>query len=268
MKKSNGITPEHGIADETLKQLAEVNQSLVKKHKDLQLHEELIAIKANRAELDNAFRPMLLNLGMVISILLAIIAINWRSYDAGGLVDLGMVQDESNEILDIPISKQPPPPPPPKQEVFKIAEVKDTEIIEDLNINLDVEVTAEEAVQEVEVVEFEVEQEVVEEIFVVVEEEPLPKGGFKAFYTFISENIEYPSTASRLGITGSVYAQFIVEKDGSITDIQIVKGIGAGCDEEAIRVLKLAPNWNPGKQRGMPVRVRKILPIKFMLKKY
>ena len=59
----------------------------------------------------------------------------------------------------------------------------------------------------------------------------------------------------------------IVEKDGSLTDIQVVKGIGAGCDEEAIRVLSSAPKWNPGKQRGMPVRVRKILPIKFLLQK-
>jgi protein TonB len=68
-----------------------------------------------------------------------------------------------------------------------------------------------------------------------------------------------------MGVEGRVYVEFIVEKDGSLTDIQLAKGIGGGCDEEAIRVLSNAPKWNPGRQRGNPVRVRMIMPINFQL---
>jgi protein TonB len=83
--------------------------------------------------------------------------------------------------------------------------------------------------------------------------------------TYVSENLKYPVKASRMDIQGRVFVQFVVEKDGSLTDIQVVKGIGAGCDEEAVRVIKNAPRWEPGKQRGRPVRVKMILPIVFKL---
>jgi protein TonB len=66
-------------------------------------------------------------------------------------------------------------------------------------------------------------------------------------------------------VEGRVFLQFVVNKDGSLTDIKVVKGIGAGCDEEAIRVLKSAPRWSPGKQRGVPVRQRMVLPLTFKL---
>jgi protein TonB len=68
-----------------------------------------------------------------------------------------------------------------------------------------------------------------------------------------------------MGVEGKVFVQFVVDKDGTLTDIKAVKGIGAGCDEEAVRVLKAAPKWKPGKQRGRPVKVRMILPITFKL---
>ena len=68
-----------------------------------------------------------------------------------------------------------------------------------------------------------------------------------------------------MGIEGRVFMSFVVEKDGSLTDIVVMEGIGAGCDEESIRVLKNAPKWNPGKQRGVPVRVRYSFPIIFRL---
>ncbi len=77
--------------------------------------------------------------------------------------------------------------------------------------------------------------------------------------------MKYPSQARRMGIEGRVYLQFVVDRDGSITDIQAVKGIGAGCDEEAVRVMKTVPKFKPGKQRGVPVRVRMVMPISFKL---
>jgi protein TonB len=68
-----------------------------------------------------------------------------------------------------------------------------------------------------------------------------------------------------MGIEGKVFVEFIVDKDGSITEVTVMKGIGSGCDEEAIRVIKAAPKWNPGKQRGQPVKVKLIVPITFKL---
>jgi protein TonB len=86
-----------------------------------------------------------------------------------------------------------------------------------------------------------------------------------SFLKYVSKNLKYPAQARRMGVEGKVFVQFVVEKDGSITDIKVVKGIGAGCDEEAVRVLENAPKWKPGKQRGRPVKQRIVLPIVFKL---
>ena len=112
-----------------------------------------------------------------------------------------------------------------------------------------------------------VEEETVaeEEIFQIVEEMPGPVGGDEAFYQYLAENIRYPVVAMESGISGRVYVTFVVEKDGSITDVKVLRGIGGGCDEEAVRVVKAMPKWKPGKQRGRPVRVLYRVPINFTL---
>ena len=86
-----------------------------------------------------------------------------------------------------------------------------------------------------------------------------------AFYKYISTNLRYPDQARKMGVEGKVFVQFIVDKDGSITDVQAIKGIGEGCDEEAVRVIEGSNKWIPGKQRGRPVKVKMILPITFKL---
>ena len=82
---------------------------------------------------------------------------------------------------------------------------------------------------------------------------------------FISDNIVYPSMAKESNIQGTVYVTFVVEADGSITDVKVLRGLGGGCDEEAVRVVKMMPKWNAGKQSGKSVRVQFNLPIKFTL---
>ena len=82
---------------------------------------------------------------------------------------------------------------------------------------------------------------------------------------YLHSQIKYPALAKESGISGRVFVSFVIERDGSVTDITILRGIGGGCDEEAIRVVKSMPRWNPGTQRGQPVRVRFNLPIKFTL---
>lgn len=104
-----------------------------------------------------------------------------------------------------------------------------------------------------------------EEAFVIVEEMPEFPGGKKALQEYLSEHCEYPEEAEDEGIEGTVYVNFVVEKDGSISNVKIVRGIGGGCDEEAMRVVKNMPSWIPGKQRGKLVRVNYNLPIRFAL---
>lgn len=104
-----------------------------------------------------------------------------------------------------------------------------------------------------------------ENIFTVVEVDAEYVGGEKARVAFLSKNIKYPEEARKNEIQGRVYVTFVIEKDGSISNIKVVRGIGYGCDEEAVRVIKLMPNWMPGKQRGEPVRVQFNLPLVFKL---
>ena len=149
-----------------------------------------------------------------------------------------------------------------------IIEVKDEEIIEEIQVNLDIEMTEDTRIEEV-VYDKEASEpmpeENVDEIFTIVEEQPSPVGGMKAFYDYVFDNLNYPPRAARMGIEGRVFVEFIVERDGSLTDVKVAKGIGGGCDEEAVRVISEAPKWNPGKQRGRAVRVRMIMPIVFKL---
>ena len=105
------------------------------------------------------------------------------------------------------------------------------------------------------------------EVFTVVEEQPEFKGGMDAFYRYVASEMRYPLPARQQGIEGRVFVRFVVDKDGSLSDVQAIKGIGAGCDREAVRVVQNASSFSPGKQRGKPVRVRMVLPITFQLNK-
>ncbi len=104
-----------------------------------------------------------------------------------------------------------------------------------------------------------------EEIFTTVEENPSFPDGLKAMYQFIARNLRYPEPARRFHVQGKVFVKFVVRKDGSVSDLQILKGIGFGCDEETVRVLGSMPKWNPGKQNGKPVSVYFTMPVSFVL---
>ena len=103
------------------------------------------------------------------------------------------------------------------------------------------------------------------DVFTVVEQQPSFTGGQEGYTRFLLENIKYPEDAIKKAVTGTVYITFIIEKDGSVTEVKVLRGIGSGCDEEALRVVKMMPKWNPGKQKGEPVAVQFNLPIKFKL---
>jgi protein TonB len=103
------------------------------------------------------------------------------------------------------------------------------------------------------------------EVYKVVEKLPSYAGGDEARNKFLVENIKYPEAAMKNGIQGKVYVSFIIRADGSVTDVKIMRGIGGGCDEEALRVVKMMPKWIPGEQKGEAVDVAFNLPIKFAL---
>jgi len=103
-------------------------------------------------------------------------------------------------------------------------------------------------------------------IFTVVESMPGFPGGDHAIIKYLGNNINYPEMARESGIQGRVFVTFVVEKDGQVSNVKVLRGIGGGCDEEAIRVVQQMPNWIPGKQRNIPVRVQFNLPIRFVLR--
>jgi periplasmic protein TonB len=104
-------------------------------------------------------------------------------------------------------------------------------------------------------------------VFSVVEVMPRFPGGEAELFKFLGSNLKYPDDAQDAGIAGVVYVTFVVEKDGSIGQARVLRGIGGGCDEEALRVVRSMPKWEPGMQRGKPVRVQYNLPFRFTLKK-
>lgn len=104
-----------------------------------------------------------------------------------------------------------------------------------------------------------------EGVYDQVEVLPDPSGGMTEFYQWIAGNMKYPTQARKDGVEGKVFIQFIVDETGQLTEVKSIKGIGAGCDAEAVRVMKSAAKWTPGLVDNKPVKVRMILPITFKL---
>lgn len=202
--------------------------------------------------------------GLIVSLSLCLAAFEWKDYEPKKLIVFGTLESEPLDTMITKITIQPPKPPKPKVQP-EIIEVKEEtfeeELIEFSEFNEDIDIEEPEIAEEPPV------EEVAEEpdIFDIVEFKAEPKEGMTNFLKFVAKNIKYPTQARRMGVEGKVYIQFIIELDGSLSNFQLVRGIGAGCDEEAIRVLKKSKNWNPARQRGKAVRQRMILPINFRL---
>ena len=206
-----------------------------------------------------------LSIGLIFTMVLVVTAFEWKQYEEN-LVDLqGKNMNTFEETMEVPPTEQPPPPPPSVQQPQVVEVPDEEEIKEDIKVNLDIEVTDQTKVEQIVISTTEPEVEETDRIFTIVEETASPKGGMAVFYQFVKDNINYPPQAKRMGIQGRVFVEFVIGKDGSLADVRTVKGIGAGCDEEAVRIVQSAPAWNPGKQRGKPVKQRYTLPIIFKL---
>jgi periplasmic protein TonB len=231
--------------------------------------------KLNSAFMEQKKRPssdvykkssMHFNIGLIIALALVITAFEFKTFDKPFEIPFTPIED-GGEIAIIPptVVMAPPPPPAP----IPSPEVKpvDTEPTPELVVELppvDVPVDGKDGERPPvsfeglggpapEAIDYDAEFRIVE---------TAPSYSYD-FYGYIAKNIRYPREAERLGIEGRVVVEFVVEKDGSLSDVNILKGIGGGCDEEAMRVIKKAPKWNPGKQRGVPVKVRMSIPVMF-----
>lgn len=218
------------------------------------------------------YANLLFNIGLAISIGATLMAFEWKSYADDSLLDLGAVDAELEEMEAPPVTEQPPPPPPPKQpQTPEIVEVPDEEEIEEeIEVDLEVEIDQETVIEEVVEVEEEEEEEETNEIFMAhqLEKQAQPPGGIQEFLKYVYSNVKYPKAARRAGIEGRVFVTFVVEKDGSLTDVRSMKPLGYGLDEEVIEAINNYPEkWAPAKQRGRPARQRFQVPIKFKLQR-
>ena len=209
-------------------------------------------------------RSLFLVAGYVVALAVVLTAFEWKTYDRSA-ADLGqLVLDDLEEEI-IPITEMnnpppPPPPPPPPAPEIKIVE-DDVEIEEEVEI-MDVEADQEMIIEEVVPVEEESNEP---DFFTIVEDMPSFPGGDAALLKYIAEHVEYPPIAKENGITGVVYVSYIVDKDGSIKDVKVVRGADPFLDKEAARVVKSLKGYKPGKQRGKPVPVQFTIPIRFVL---
>ena len=223
--------------------------------------------KTPKANLENK-KTMAILIGLVLALGIMFIAFEWskneiKVYDDA--IQGEFVEDE--EMIEVTFRDEtPPPPPPPTQEtvlsdIIDIRENKEDIQTKDFNSeddkNKKVVIQAPIAAP--------VEDPEESRIHVVVERMPEFPGGEAAMNQFINRTIRYPVIAQENGIQGRVVVQFVVNTDGKIVDVEVVRGVEESLDKEAVRVVKAMPPWNPGRQGGKNVRVKYTLPIRFRI---
>ena len=224
--------------------------------------------KYANANLENK-RKLFFETGFIIALLIILGAFEYRSYEAGNVIyDFGGNENEIEELPAITVHTPhlPPPAPPPVYRNLNITlntESDDLMDLPDVHIDQDEPVIWEPP-------------EKIESDEILPDDTPmrLPSelakfpGGMAALSKYLTENTVYPKMARELNIQGTAYVEFIVEKDGTISNVNVLRELGYGLDEEAIRVVSAMPNWEPAKQNGRKVRLIMTLPVKFRLVSY
>lgn len=220
--------------------------------------------KTDKADLENK-RGIFFQSGLVIVLVVTLIAFEWTSRTQT-VSSMGTIAstDLTEEI--IPITRQHIAPPPPPT-TTKMAEVLNI-VKDDVNIKDELKVQDAESDQqtEIDIVDYtDGEEPTDEEIFFVVENMPSFQGkGQEGFREWIARNLKYPESAVKKGIGGRVYVQFAINSRGEVVDAVILKGVDPELDQEALRVVMSSPKWEPGRQRGKPVKVQFTFPINFV----
>ena len=221
--------------------------------------------KSQKASLEDK-KVVYVLMGFVFVLSLCYVALEWTEKEVTKyeVADMEFTFEEEVEIQQTTQETTPPPPPPPVQEVEVLNVAEDDVETESIEINTEDDKDVEVVIAAP--VEAPVEEEEEEVVFVVVETMPEFPGGQQALFKYLSENVKYPVIAQENGIQGRVICQFVVNKDGSIVEVEVVRSGGdASLDKEAVRVIKSMPKWKPGKQRGKAVRVKYTVPVNFRL---
>jgi periplasmic protein TonB len=214
-------------------------------------------------------RGVLLNVGLIVSLIIVITAFKWK-VAVKPIIENGIVELSSDGLfIEDPritdFRSNDPPKPQPVKPVIHFP----TEFTESVDPSNDSQPTVgPDQSEELTPISFgviDIPKEVIKpDTFRVVERMPEPVGGWSAFYKTLGKNIKYPRQAERARANGRVFVEFTVNDKGELSHFKIIKGVGYGCDEEAKRVISLT-KWNPGKQRGVPVNVKMVQPITFAL---
>lgn len=221
--------------------------------------------KTNRANLENK-RGIFLRFGFIIALAVCLLAFEWQTSEKNIAVNFGFHGEYVDEILPINTEQRKPTPPlPAPRAIYTINIVDKPDIIYNDFPGFDAGADANQNIPEFIPLPEEATDPKEDSIFRIVENAPEFPGGLGAMYEYIRNNIVYPKIAREVNIQGTVYLSFVVEKDGSLTDIQIQRSPDQLLADEATRVVSAMPKWMPGKQRGRPVRVGFSLPIKFTL---
>ncbi len=213
-------------------------------------------------------RTLFVQIGLLVALSVVLFAFEMKQYDKQLMVITSSMAKTEMEDVMIQTERQQELPPPPPQQITTILEIVDnnTDIFDEIEINI--EANKETILQEyVPPVAKEIEKE--EEIIYQFLEAPANfKGGDVEMYKWLEKNLTYPPQARDAGIEGIVYVEFVVERDGSITNVRIKHSVlGGGTEEAAMDAVKKMPKWEPGKQRNRPVRSMFVLPIQFQLAK-
>lgn len=223
---------------------------------------------------------------LVVSVILFTVAVSLpviiRYFGSAASTDNDKPIEVTVELKEPPpLDKNEPPPPPPPPPPPTIETVKFTPpVVVDKEIQEEEQPPPQEKLNETNVgvvtqegdeTATELPPEVIADpdegkVYTYVEEMPTFPGGENEMYSYIKKNVKYPALARENNISGKVYVNFVVDKDGNIKDVKLIRGIGGGCDEEALRVIKSMPNWKPGKQNGRSVPVSYNMPINFSLR--
>jgi protein TonB len=224
--------------------------------------------KSPKADLENK-KPLFLQTGFIIALVLCLLAFNWTTGKKGDSIFDGMTE-QAIEEEQIPVTEELPPEqaPPPEVTVTDLFEIVQDDVVVTNEVSFDDDETTEDKVVEIYApVNLQAEEEATEEeIFVIVEEMPRFKGGdINKFREWVQKRVRYPMIASENGIQGRVYITFVVETSGLVSNVTITRSVDALIDEAAKEAVAASPKWEPGMQRGRPVRVRYSIPIIFQL---
>ena len=220
--------------------------------------------KSSKASLEDK-KTIYTLMGFIVALSLIYIAFEWTKKEVSIYEDVSSEVLIEDEIEIVQTAEALPPPPPP--EVPEVIEVLN--VVEDDVETAEIVIDTEDGKNKQVVIQAPVQVAVVEEesevVFMVVESMPSFPGGDAALFKYLSDNIKYPVIAQESGIQGRVICQFVVNRDGSIVDIEVVRSVDKSLDAEAVRVISKMPKWTPGKQRGKTVRVKYTLPVNFRL---